>query len=164
MDDVPKSSIETWDFAAMFDDRNMISLIQPSGDPFHHLITRTETHRWWWMGCELSPFMAATFTLTFRLVNYCNLPWSRWLELFQNTLGIDQKTVLFALGQHRLFLLRQWLCQPPLGADDRMDEAEYLYPLVIQHSKLENHHAGNRKTPYFDWAMFHSYGRLPESR
>ena len=32
----------------------------------------------------------------------------------------------------------------------------HLYPLVIEHSELENHHAIHGTTHYFDWAIFHS--------
>ena len=38
----------------------------------------------------------------------------------------------------------------------------YIYPLVNVYITMENHHAVNGKTHYFDWAIFNSYVSLPE--
>ena len=36
------------------------------------------------------------------------------------------------------------------------------YPLVNVYITMDNHHAINGKTYYFDWAMFNGYASLPE--
>ena len=38
------------------------------------------------------------------------------------------------------------------------------YPLVNIQKTMENHHAINGKTHYFDWAIFNSYVKLPEGK
>ena len=37
-----------------------------------------------------------------------------------------------------------------------------IYPLVNVYKTMENHHAMNGKTHFFDWAMFNGYLELPE--
>jgi hypothetical protein len=56
-------------------------------------------------------------------------------------------------------LLPLFVCIPP---GDAAGEIEHDYPLVNIQKTMENHHAINGKTHYFDWAIFNSYVKLPE--